>query len=93
MRPKDQLHSAFIRAGEKVEFDVPTGSYKLYYATGVSWYGVDLLFGPKTEYYKADDIFTFSQGTGWTVELFEQVGGNLETKKISETEFKKHMTP
>ncbi len=74
-----------------MEFDVPLGSYELKYATGKTWYGLDYLFGPNTSYYKADDVFRFSKTgdgvSGWTVELFQQVGGNLETKKISEDDF------
>ncbi len=75
----------FVRSGEKVEIDVPLGSYELKYATGSIWYGPEYRFGPKTIYYKADDIFRFRRSgdtiMGWTVELFK--------RRLSESQYKK----
>jgi len=83
--------TAFIRVGERFERDVPLGSMILKYATGTSWYGVDELFGPETDYYKADDIMVFSQNSnyyeGFTIELYKQVGGNLEVDEIDSSFF------
>lgn len=81
----------FVRAGETVEIDVPLGNYTLYYATGETWYGEDILFGESTLYYKADDLFDFYEEdgsiNGWTVELYLQNNGNLSTESIVPSEF------
>lgn len=83
--------TAFVRAGERVELDVPLGSYDLRYATGAAWYGTKHLFGPKTRYSRADSVFDIkwdgSSVWGWTVELYEQRGGNLRTEIISPNDF------
>lgn len=83
--------TVFVRAGDRVEFDVPVGSYELKYATGKTWYGLEHLFGPDTGYLRADEMFNFTRSgdrvAGWSVELYRQVGGNLETERISEDEF------
>ena len=85
------IMSIFIRANHKVMVDVPLGSYLIKYATGTKWYGEEKLFGPSTDYYKADRIFDFklvdNQYSGYTIELFLQERGNLKTKEISRSEF------
>lgn len=79
--------SVFIRAGQFVETHVPTGSYRLKYATGTTWYDENYLFGPETSYSKADSRFDFIndgyQVSGYTVELFLQTDGNLRTSRIT----------
>ena len=81
----------FVRAGETVEIDVPLGNFTLYYATGETWYGENILFGESTLYYKADDLFDFYEEdgyvNGWTVELYMQNDGNLSTQSIVPSEF------
>lgn len=81
----------FVRGGDTAEIDVPLGTYELYYATGEHWYGTDLLFGAETVYYKADDTFHFYESNdtvnGWTVTLYAQRNGNLDTERISADEF------
>lgn len=76
-----------IKPGSSVELDVPVGRYEIYYATGKTWYGVDQKFGPETAYYKCDGTFQFTETSGWALELYEQVGGNLDTDKISANDF------
>ncbi len=83
----------FIRGGQFVEVEVPLGTYIIKYATGKDWYGVVDLFGPgdMTRKYKAEDIFVFKeeyyQYTGYTIELIEQVGGNLRTSQLSDSDW------
>lgn len=83
----------FIRAGQSVEIEVPLGTYRVKYATGEDWYGMADLFGPgiMTSRFVADEIFRFeNKGTyysGYTVELIEQVGGNLDTRRVSASEW------
>lgn len=83
--------TVFVRGGYRAELDVPLGSYKLKYATGSTWYGTQYLFGPTTSYSQADERFDFrvsgSQVSGYTVELYMQRNGNLETSRISAADF------
>lgn len=81
----------FIRGGRSVEVEVPFGTYLIKYATGKEWYGVRELFGPgeMTQRFKSDNIFRFRDNgyeyTGYTIELFKQVGGNMNTRPVSES--------
>lgn len=88
---KDKVLCFFVRGGASCEIDVPLGTYILRYATGSDWYGSVNLFGDGTTYYEADDLFEFSVNgnyyTGWTVDLYLQTNGNLDTDLISASEF------
>lgn len=79
--------TVFIRGGQTATIKMPLGSYRLKYATGLTWYGPIHLFGKNTSYYKAETRFDFhqigEQARGWTVELFLQKAGNLRTSKIN----------
>lgn len=63
----------FVRKGENIDFTIPLGTYKLYFATGPIWYGREDLFGPGGKYYEVNTIFVFkSEGeeyNGWEVDL------------------------
>lgn len=87
----DELASYFIRAGETLNIEVPIGSYEVKYASGKQWYGESELFGTNTSYAKADEILNFRfdgySYNGYSIELIQQVNGNLETTSISEGEF------
>ncbi|MDY0306490.1 MAG: hypothetical protein RBR18_08645 [Desulfovibrionaceae bacterium] len=81
----------FIHGGMDIETKMPLGKYILKYATGSTWYGWDNYFGAETQYYKADEVFDFHTEnniiSGYTVELYLQINGNLYTSKINEQEF------
>lgn len=81
----------FVRGGETAELDVPLGDFEMYYATGEEWYGLDDLFGDDTRYYKAEDRFMFYEENGyingWTVELYLQSNGNLDTVSVDKSDF------
>lgn len=81
----------YISPGSTVEIDVPIGVYRLYYATGETWYGKALLFGEDTATYTSDDLLEFyaddSYYNGVTLELWRQSGGNFDTKSISYDDF------
>ena len=87
------IAEVFVREGQRASIEVPLGTYELTYATGRTWYGpkAGALFGPETGYAKADNTFTFridgNQILGYTVELYLQTHGNLETKPMSAREF------
>lgn len=50
----------FIVGGQEANFWVPVGEYELVYASGQNWYGNELLFGPETQYAKADTVSRFA---------------------------------
>jgi hypothetical protein len=85
----------FVRSGQTAEIPVPFGTYQFRYATGKNWYGKEILFGPDTEYYQTADANEFtsrinngrSEYTHLTIELIEQIGGNLETSEIRPDEW------
>lgn len=87
----DEYITLFIPADNSYQIDVPLGKYELRYCCGDEWYGEKHLFGRKTTYYKAKDIFDFyitSDGYyGYEVELIKQINGNLQEIKISQEEF------
>lgn len=81
----------FVQGGQSFEAVVPVGTYRVKYATGLTWYGVDDVFGSDTRYSEAVKIFEFSlknnQISGNTIELTRQGGSNLHTKTISAHQF------
>jgi len=88
---KKPVLTVFIYGGRIVNIDVPLGSFELKYATGDTWYGTKQLFGPNTACSKADKRFDFkqigNQVSGYAVELYLQVDGNLATAPIPLSEF------
>lgn len=93
---KDPVISVFVRSGERAEIEVPLGTFELKYATGESWFGENYLFGEWTRYSKANDLFHFrKEGNdefgydylGYTIELYLQTDGNLETQDMRPQDF------
>lgn len=80
-----------VKAGQSYELDVPIGVYKLYYATGKTFFNTSILFGDTTRYYESDELLTFNASgnyyNGHTITLYEVVNGNLDTDEISEKTF------
>jgi curved DNA-binding protein CbpA len=78
--------SYFINRGSTLEIELPLGSYKLKFASGDKWYGMEHLFGPTTAYsYVPDKMVFYLSGDyarGHRIELIPQVGGNLETPRM-----------
>lgn len=78
----------FVQEGATTsKISVPSGTYEMRYATGRTWYGEEALFGDDTTYNKADSDFTFSNGLGYSVELYLQQFGNLETRRLNKNNF------
>jgi hypothetical protein len=46
--------------GQSADFQVPLGDYEVLCASGVNWYGDELLFGPQTAYSKLDTVSRFT---------------------------------
>lgn len=83
--------SFMVSADSSVEVEVPLGEYNIFYATGDTWYGPDLKFGADTQFYQCDDTFLFYEDgqyyQGYTLELYLQDNGNLETDRIDASAF------
>jgi hypothetical protein len=81
----------YIIGGMTLDINVPLGSYRLKYASGNTWCGRSELFGNKTQYDEAQSTFNFSLEngvvSGYTVELIAQSNGNLQTRRISSSNF------
>lgn len=84
---KEAVMTVFVRGGTTTEVDVPSGTFEIRYASGTTWYGDDLLFGPETTCSKANQSFSFVPGTGFTITLYKVQNGNLTTSSISPAEF------
>lgn len=86
-----EVMSFFVHGGTTLNAEVPFGNFVLKYATGDFWCGGADLFGRDTATFKAEDTFTFKPTedgvTGWTVELIQQPGGNLQTTPIPRSQF------
>jgi len=88
-----EMIGVFVKGGQEIEVEVPTGQYIMRYASGETWRGIQHLFGPGnlTSYQASSDIFNFdfSDGyyRGYTIELIRQAGGNLDTRSISASSF------
>jgi len=83
--------SFFVHGGSSAEVSVPLGEYEIYYAVGEIWYGTEYMFGDDTTYVKCEGTFDFyedgSYYQGWTLELYAQANGNMDTDIISAEDF------
>lgn len=83
------IMSFYVHAGSTIKLDVPVGTFDIYYASGDSWYGTDLLFGSDAHYQKFDRTFSFSEHSGWSIELQPVTYGNSDIKNVSTEDFPK----
>lgn len=72
----------YVVGGETADFKVPFGDYEVLCASGVTWYGDELLFGPKTAYSKLDTVSRFALNAD--AQTQERLA-DLERKLVSET--------
>jgi hypothetical protein len=86
-----EVMSIFVRAGETIEVGVPVGSYRAKIASGQTWYGDAIRFGPKTNYAVLDSPLNFSiEGIhlqGHAVTLTQVRNGNLRQIQINAKDF------
>lgn len=86
-----EVMSIFIRAGQTVELGVPVGSYKAKIASGQTWYGNSIRFGPNTSYATLDTILHFtvegSQLLGNELTLTQIKNGNLKQVPLDANDF------
>ncbi len=81
----------YVSPNSSVECSVPIGVYRLYYATGDTWYGPHDKFGNETMYFSSDDLLDFYADSeyynGTTLELWLQRDGNFKTENIDAADF------
>lgn len=77
----------YMYSGTTMEINIAPGEYEIYYASGTEWYGTKYLFGEGTQYHKFSDIFEFSDGYGWTVEMKKTSNGNLDSEMVDVADF------
>jgi len=92
VRDGAEVMSVFIRAGQTAEVTVPVGNYNARIASGQTWYGHAILFGPMTNYSKLDAILEFkkiegSKLLGNEITLARVKDGNLRQLPLAATEF------
>jgi len=89
---KRVVMSAYIAGGDTREFKVPLGLYSIYYAEGKIWCGEKDAFGRgNTHLERLVSSFAFTRDAegynGVEIELIPQIKGNLDSEKVSDTEF------
>ena len=92
--PYENDVAIYVQGSKTANVKVPIGNYKLYYATGETFFGTDSLFGSSTSYYTSSETLSFSAEkngyAGHTLTLKPSVGGNFGTRPMGESSFPKH---
>lgn len=88
----DAYDMAFmVSPNSYAEVEVPLGMYEIYYTTGTTWYGTEDRFGDNAPCYKCDGGFYFYEDgdyyQGYSLELYLQYDGNLDTDEIPSNQF------
>lgn len=87
----EQALTIFVRGGDTVDVEVPFGTYRVRMASGTSWYGEKVRFGPHTAYSQIDQPLTFSvEGNrleGHELQLSLVRNGNLRPSQINADQF------
>jgi hypothetical protein len=97
---KDQI-VIYVRGGDTYSTKIPLGSYRIRVASGQTWCGRDVLFGPNTRYFRlaskdgtsTDDAATykFTQSGnrifGMTLQFKSVAEGNMSQEAIKASEF------
>ena len=86
-----EVMSIFIRAGQTIEVAVPVGNYRAKLASGQTWYGEAVRFGPTTSYSYLDKVLNFAiegdQLMGHEIVLTRITNGNLQQLPLAANEF------
>ena len=87
----DPVLTMFVRAGETAEVKVPFGNYRIKLASGRTWYGERIRFGPDTQYSQVDSVSEFKvEGdmlVGHVLMLSKVKDGNLRPSPINADQF------
>jgi hypothetical protein len=77
----------FIREGQSAATPIPSGSYRLKFACGRTWYGEKDLFGPAGTYSKVTSEIHIPPRTAYTIDLSPSREGTLREEKLREGDF------
>ena len=81
-----ERHSVYlIKKGESYPVYLPNGTYKVYFAIGRKWYGIDELFGKNTNYYSYNEQIVTANIDG--TYLIDISSDNDQIVKISKGDF------
>ena len=78
--------SFIVEQGKTQKINVPCDTYTVYEASGQTWFGQDIMFGPSTTYDKLKDPLEFTSSTYWTLTL-GVTDGNAPSDTISPDDF------
>ncbi len=78
--------SFIVDKGTETTVYVPCDTYEIYEASGQTWYGPEIVFGPKTFYSKSKETLKFTPENYWRIEL-GVFGGNSESEDINSSDF------
>lgn len=78
--------SFYVRAGDIVTVGVPAEYLYVYFASGDTWYGEELLFGDETRYSKDKELLDFTRYE-WQYTLYPVMSGNFTETLIDSDEF------
>ena len=94
---KDITHSGrndtavYIKGGNTVKINIPSGKYELYYCIGDTWYGKTHKFGSKTRGTKFDEILNCAETSEgvyyYEVTLYTVMDGNAKTEPVDMDDF------
>jgi len=83
--------SLFMKKDTILDVEMPTGRYKIKWATGKIWYGPEILFGPSTVYYESKETLSFTYNKlsyqGYELTLSKGPHGNMESNEIDKSKF------
>jgi hypothetical protein len=79
--------SFIVDKGTQQMVPVPCDTYEVFEASGLTWYGPDILFGPNTYYSKSGKTVTFTTENYWTLEIGVIIGGNTTSIDINSSDF------
>ena len=67
--------------------NIPYGTYKIFFSTGMEWLAGANRFSKNVEYQKFDDALAFDAYSMWTITLHPVMGGQAGTDHLSEDQF------
>ena len=86
-KTEELIHVFYMKEQSKCTFNYDAGVYKIKYATGDEWWGIDKLFNTSTTVYEIDQLIQVKVGFKKTLTFTPITDGNLDYKKISRSDF------
>lgn len=77
----------YVQAGDSASVAIPTGTYRVHFAQGETWYGKSNRFGKSTSYGQDDDPLRVDAGQEIIYELQHVSNGNFSMDSLKSSEF------